>query len=371
MDNTPIIVFLGSLRVGGTQRVAVSLCNYWQSLGYTVTLVSMSGGDERSFFDVSDGVEIVRLGGNYNRWGSLSNIIKVIQKCRNIRRFLKVNPNARIISLMAHVNILVLLSSIGIGSRIIVSERNYPPMMKVSKLIYVARLLLYPLAHKVVMQTNDGLTWLRAKIPLCSGVTIANPLTSSLNKSTGSVVSPEKLVGPNEQIVLAVGRLESQKNFQLLIDVFLDSGLMNRGWKLVILGEGAERGILESKIKSKGAQRAIVLPGVVSNLGDWYAAASIFVMTSRYEGFPNALLEAMSAGNAVISTDCKTGPSELIVNGMNGILVDPDLANSELVFQLRLLADSAEIRQLLALNARYVNESYSMRWISEQWLSHF
>lgn len=189
-------------------------------------------------------------------------------------------------------------------------------------------------------------------------------------KYIGMIV-PDLLLERRDLLVLAVGRLEYEKNFQLLIGSFSQADLGKAGWKLVILGEGLERAMLERTVRELRLSDHVFLPGSEQNLNVWFERADIFALTSRFEGFPNALLEAMSAGTAVVSVDCKTGPNELIEHGYNGLLVNESTGVEGVAEALRALASDAELRALFAERSSYVNSKFALPLIAAQWIGAF
>ena len=166
--------------------------------------------------------------------------------------------------------------------------------------------------------------------------------------------------------VLAIGRLNEQKGFDLLLDAFCRSGLARAGWRLVILGEGPERPALQQQATTLGIADAVALPGFVE-VGQWLKRADIFVLSSRYEGFPNALLEAMQMQRACISFDCPSGPRDLIENDRDGLLVPPrDVA--ALSEALQCLAADPALRSRLGAEASKVGERFSAASVYAKWL---
>jgi glycosyltransferase involved in cell wall biosynthesis len=168
--------------------------------------------------------------------------------------------------------------------------------------------------------------------------------------------------------VLGIGRLVHQKGFDFLVEAFHRSGLAQIGWKLVILGEGDQRPTLIQLAKVAGIYHALEMPGHVDNVGAWLEKAEIFVLPSRYEGFPNALIEAMQLGCAVVSFDCPSGPSDLIQHGQNGLLVPAEDIDA-LAVALRRLGNDRSLRLQIGSKAVGVNERFSPDEIYGRWLA--
>ena len=168
------------------------------------------------------------------------------------------------------------------------------------------------------------------------------------------------------RLILAIGRMTEQKGFDLLLDAFYRSDLAQKGWHLTILGEGPERSALEQQATKLGVADVVSLPGFV-DVGQWLGRSDIFVLSSRYEGFPNALMEAMQMHRACVSFDCPSGPRELIESDRNGLLIPPQdvIALSE---ALQRLAADPVLRRRLGAEASKIGEQFSPALVYAKWL---
>jgi glycosyltransferase involved in cell wall biosynthesis len=170
-----------------------------------------------------------------------------------------------------------------------------------------------------------------------------------------------------KKVILAVGRLNHIKRFDLLIESF--KKVKNRdGWKLVILGDGEDREKLESLIVSLEMSHEVLLEGKVKNVDEYMKKSSIFILTSKHEGFPNALCESMMYGMAPISFDCETGPSEIIDSGVNGLLIKNG-DRSQLIESIENLISDIELREKFSKNALKITEKLDQDNIIEEWQS--
>ena len=220
--------------------------------------------------------------------------------------------------------------------------------------------MLYPFADTVVVQTDSVAAWARRFLPDRKVQVIPN-FVPALPPATSTDQR-------NSNELLAVGRLSRVKGFDLLLRAFEVSGLNGTGVRLTILGEGPERASLESLAGELGIAEAVSLPGIVQDPERWMAQCALFVLPSRYEGFPNALLEAMAMGCAVVAADCPSGPRELVLDGENGLLVPPENVEA-LAAALKALMGDAGLRQRLGERAVFVRQRFAREAIIGRWES--
>jgi glycosyltransferase involved in cell wall biosynthesis len=168
------------------------------------------------------------------------------------------------------------------------------------------------------------------------------------------------------RILLGVGRLEKQKGFDRLLNAFSSLSSRYPDWGMVILGEGALRAELEKQATALGIAARVRLPGAVGNIGQWYEAADLYALTSRFEGFPNTLLEALACGVPAVAVDCETGPGEILRDGTDGLLIPQDHPKA-LADALKRLMRDAELRNRFSRHAVAVRERFAVERIVEQW----
>jgi glycosyltransferase involved in cell wall biosynthesis len=153
--------------------------------------------------------------------------------------------------------------------------------------------------------------------------------------------------------------LDEGKQFDRLIEAFSRLAIRHADWDLVILGEGAERENLEGVIELLDLNSRVRMPGRCGNVGDWYERADLYVMSSRFEGFPNTLAEAMAYGCAAVSYDCDTGPRDIIRNEVDGLLVRPVGDVSALAEALDKMMGNEALRKDMGIRAIEVRERFS------------
>jgi glycosyltransferase involved in cell wall biosynthesis len=358
-----IVVVISSLAGGGAERVAIDLCRYLRDAGRSVTLLTLSG-DDPDTYAVPEGVRRARLEIRKSAGSIFETIRFFFGQITAIRRSIVAEKPDVVVSFLDQTNVRVLVSSPGTGIPVIVAERTDPRHHFVRKAWRVARWLVYPMASLVLVQTSDVARWFRRTTPVRRLAIIPNAVRYQEDLRLTRVEDPT----PRPfNVICAMGRLGPEKGFDLLLDAFGRSGLIMDGWRLEIMGEGGERDVLSRRAEALGILQALSLPGRIDGIGPRLAAADIFVLSSRYEGFPNALLEAMQMGKACVSFDCQSGPRDLIEDGRNGLLVPAEDVDG-LSAALKRLASDAGLRRRLGAEAASVVEQFSPVRVYGRWL---
>jgi len=262
--------------------------------------------------------------------------------------------------------ILALLAAQGTRTRVIAAERTYPPLTDSNRPWRFLRWLLYRFADGVTVQTVASAAWMRRHVPTRRLAVIPNAIHLPL-PAGDPIQDPLLHIPEGTRVILNAGRLVPLKGQALLIRSVAPLLAANREWMLVIAGEGPERAALVTLIESLGMAGRIMLVGAVGNMADWYQRAEIFVLSSRFEGFPNALLEAMAHGCACVSLDIEAGPRDLIELGLNGLLVDPAEATGGVKRAVGRLLEDESLRNRLSATARSVVEKFAFDRIVLEW----
>lgn len=357
-----ILLMLSSQGGGGAERVVSHLAAAWVEEGREVHLLLTHAGGRQESYPLPLEVAIHPLAPEVHGRSPLQQL----RRLRLLRRHIRdLRPDV-VLAFLTNVNVAAVLGTRGLGIPVVVSERIYPPLFPVAPWLHRMRRLAYPRADRVVVQSEAAAQWVGEHCPGARVCVLPNPLVLPLAAGPG-VLDPCRWVADDERLLLACGRLDGQKSFDVLLDAWSLLGAATEGWRLVILGEGAERGALEARARRLGIMRRVALPGWAGNPAEWYARADLFVLCSRYEGFPNVLLEAMAYGLCCVSSDCPTGPGELIVDGSNGVLV-PMPAPAEAFAQALapLLASPAE-RQALGRRARERAADFAAARVVPRW----
>lgn len=352
-----ILWVISSLSCGGAERVVSELASAFSDRNYSVGVLTLSE-PESDHYRLDDRVERIALNVIWDSKSMWQRLYSNWHRSRMIRAAIRRFRPDVVVSFIEQNNVRVLAATLGLPVPVVVSERIDPRRYPVGRAWNAARRLLYPLAARVVVQTNALIDWAKT-------VTDARRVCAIPN-FVRALPPPPPDEARERGRVLAVGRLAEQKGFDLLLRAFASSGWAARGVRLTILGEGPERQSLEALANQLGIAQAVEMPGVVQYPEDRMARATIFVLPSRYEGFPNALLEAMAMGCPVIAADCDSGPREIIRHGVNGLLVPVEDVDA-LAVALHKLFDDPALRARLGAEAVKVRDRYSRDSIVEQW----
>jgi glycosyltransferase involved in cell wall biosynthesis len=334
------------------------MANYWASRGWAeVTLITLSGPGETPFFRLHPAVRYRPLGVEAESLAPVRAVANNLGRVGRLRAAIVASQPLAVISFLDRANVLTLLAAAGLGLPVVVAERIDPRHRVLGHSWRAMRQLTYPAASRVVAQTESALAyfppWIQRR-----GLVIPNPV----QPPPGFTAAPDA----PPPVVMAMGRLERQKGFDLLIDAFARVAPAHPEWRLEIWGQGPLRERLEAQAADLGLGDRVRLPGVTRRPGAAMEGAGLFVLSSRYEGFPNALCEAMACGLPAISFDCPSGPREIIRDGEDGVLVPAGDVAGLAAAMGRLMGDGAE-RARLAARAPDVNNRFGMTKVMGIW----
>lgn len=359
-ETKSLTIIISELSAGGAQRVVSILANYWANKGWDVTILCFDDGGKPPFYPLDPKVTCLPLNIAQKSVSLIDAISNNINRILVLRKALRKNPSQPVISFISETNILALFAGMGLGRPIIVSERVDPNFSCRNQWWKTLRNRTYPLASKVVLQMNSSISCFSSKIQRKITV-IPNPVIKpDLDEEYPRNHSEKK-------VLLAMGRLAEQKGFDLLLRAFAEVSPKFSDWTLHIWGEGSLKKSLEQMRDQLNLHDKVQLPGLTTKPNEIMRMADIFVMSSRYEGFPNVLVEAMVCGLPVISFACH-GPKDLIRDGVDGVLIPPEDVPA-LASGLEKLMNDEEKRRQLSVRSTEVLERFGLEKVTAKWES--
>ncbi|CAA9891293.1 Glycosyltransferase family 4 protein [Candidatus Methylobacter favarea] len=360
-----LLIFISSMAGGGAERVSANLANYWAAKEWDITIVTLAQ-QRLDFYDLHPAVKRIALDLAGESANALAGLLRNVRRVLALRRVLRQLQPDIALGMMTTADVLLALAAWRLPMlRTVGAERNHPPQMPLGYLWETLRSHTYGLLNAVTALSREGKDWIKTHTNAQQVTVIPNAVTWPLPRQEPRM-NPNALCRSERQLLLAVGRLEAQKGFDWLIEAFSTLADKHSDWDLVILGEGSLRTTLEGQVRASGLDQRIFLPGRAGNVGEWYESADLYVMSSRFEGFPNTLVEAMAHGLAAVSFDCDTGPRDIIRQELDGLLVPPGNI-AELTTALDRLMSDALTRQHFAERAVEVRERFSMARIAGMW----
>lgn len=360
-SSRPIALFLPSLNGGGAERVFVTLANeFSRQVSRPVHLVmARSGGILAD--DVDPAVRVVDLGRS-----------RVMTSLLPLVAYLHAERPQVLLSTMWEANIVALLARklARVELRAVIREANIlrqAPEEGIGPLKQaLARLLmkqLYPGADAMVVIADDVLSTLQAAgiEPCPNRIHIGNPVGI---REPSAMQAPVCCLTQGRPYICSVGRLVEQKGFDTLIAAF--SRLSDRELDLVVLGEGPLRERLTEQARRLGIAHRVHLPGFIKHPGSIVSQTRLFVSSSRWEGFPNAIMEALSVGAPVVATSCPGASCDILASGRYGHLVpqdDPDALAAAM--ELALVQPASTPVARIARSRQYAPDRIARRYLSE------
>ena len=351
-----IAFVIPSLGPGGAERVATLLCNFWAGAGHAVTLITFEGDDTAPFYPLDRRVAVRKLAASAGSGSArfLNNINRV-SRLRVLLR--ELCPDA-LVAFTTDANVISLLATLGSKIPVVISERNQLDRPGLASVHRLARRITYPFADAVVVQTEDIASWMRGRFRVPVHV-VPNPVRVPDSNSPG--------VAKGQPLIIGVGRLTAQKGFDILIEAFARVAAKHLDWRLVIYGEGPDRKELETLRDALALQGKVSFPGLTRNIDTAFVEAGLFALPSRFEGYPNALLEALAAGLPVIATSAPGGASEILENGKYGLLVAPGDATALASALEKMMSDPA-LRAGYGAQASKAVAELNVDTIGRRWL---
>jgi GalNAc-alpha-(1->4)-GalNAc-alpha-(1->3)-diNAcBac-PP-undecaprenol alpha-1,4-N-acetyl-D-galactosaminyltransferase len=340
---------------GGSSRAAVDLANHFASRGHSVCLPGLARTGEWHY-DLDEGVEPVELTRNAPLEKSWKIWAQTVTKLRSLLR--RVRPDV-VFSIGALPNFVAIAANAGLRAPLVLSERADPAVME-GRRYPLFRNLVYRFqrADAFVVLTEEAAAVARGWMADERVHVIPNPVPAS------AVARPPG--GCGERTVLAVGRLVPQKGFDMLLNAWALIAGSHPGWRLRIVGEGADRPLLEAQVARLGLGDTVELPGFDPNPFAQMARAELFVLSSRYEGFAHVLVEAMACALPVVAMDSPSGPRGIVRDGVDGFITPRGDVPALAAAMSKLIGDPA-LRDTIGARARDGTDRFSPERVWRMW----
>ena len=330
------------------------MANYWSERGLQVSLATWSGPEVVDFYRVDPAIQRIWLNVPAPNTSAIAKLRSNLMRVRKLRGILRSSEPDAVLSFIDWPNVLTILAATGLKVRTVVSERIHPAYHAgVTWPWKLLRRIFYRRADAVVAQTGVVARWLELNCK-ANTYTIPNPLRKL------PVVRAHR-----RSLILAVGRLYHQKGFDILLRAFAKIRHDVNDWKVMIVGVGPEYDHLMGLIRELDIADRVSIVEPVKNIESLMSSAGLVVQPSRFEGFPNVVLEAMGMGAPVISADCPSGPSEIIEEGVNGLLVPVDDVTALSLAMVECISNP-QLRERLGNNAVKVRERFQQENIMQQ-----
>ncbi len=347
-----ILFYMNSIHFGGAERVIVNLANKFSDRDYEVIFVTSFKCNEE--YTLQNKINrLILEEKDIQQSFFKKNFFRTIK----LRKVCKIEKPDIVISFMAEPNFRAIVATMFLGIRTLISVRNDPNKEYPNRLFRLISKILYPLASGCVFQTEDAQKWFSKGIQKKSKI-ILNHVDEKFYKVN--------FKGKRKNIV-TVGRLEPQKNHKLLIEAFSKIANDFLDENLVIYGDGSQVQKLGKLTKKLGIEDRVIFMGATKEIQEKIKDAKVFVLSSDYEGLPNVVMEAMTLGLPVISTDCPCGgPRMLIGNNKSGILVE--VCNTEeMVNAMRKILSDSAFAECLSNNAKITARKFEPDKVFKQW----
>lgn len=330
---------------GGVERMVTTVMNALVARGHSVSLLTWDKAEAVSFYPMSPEITWYQLDlGNASvKAGKLLKLRRAVA----VRKLMRWNKTDIIVCFQDGPFIALRAYTAGMGIPVIAAERNAPTRfdhtsaarrqnLTYNALRFAKRILVQCESYRVLYPV-----FLHKRI-----VTIPNPVFTAIGYA-----QPELPNADGRFRILSVGRLSYQKNYPVLVEAFAAVASTFPEWDLVLVGDGDDRAKLEGLIAEKGLANRISMPGTSASVSNWYISSHLFCLASRWEGFPNALAEALAHGLPSVGFAGCAGVRDLISSGENGLLAEGNGDPKTFAKTLEMLMGSVEERQVMGINA--------------------
>lgn len=361
---------------GGMERVLTDKVNYL-SKNYNVKIITTDmAEDAHTFYTLSPSVEVIRLNIHFNKIFTLP-LFKRVVKNNQLLKLYKTQLENFLVNEKIDICISMGAKELEFFSKlespcVKIFEAHFNPKVRSSFLKGSKR---SSLLWQLIGRFRDW-QYLQQTKSLDQIVVLTKSAQTEWEKTHNNVClinnpSPFETIGDKIDFkeykrAIAIGRLEDQKGFDLLIESWRNVYSKYPNWKLDIFGEGSKKDLLQKKINENNLDQVITLKGITRNVQHELLTSDFYVMSSRYEGLPMVLLESIANGLPIVSFDCPTGPAEIIENNDCGILV-LNGSIKDLTEKIIYMIESVEVRKKMSTIAIEKSKKYSIELIMRQW----
>ena len=350
-----IVFYIATLTRGGAERVIVSLANYFYRQGYEVWLATLE--EDEGLYPIEDGIRRVVF--KYSQRGGLLGRIRAAKRrITGLRRLLKTTQAQALVSFIGKTNLRAVLAALGTKTKVFLSVRSAPEREYAGALQRLLAKGLFCLADGIVFQ-SEGAKGFFPKTAQKKSRILYNPLSPEFIRPLFS--------GKRRDEIVTVGRMDEVKNHALLIGAFAIVKESYPGLRLTIYGDGEQMEAVKEQARALGLSESVNLPGDCGGIAEKIQDARIFVLSSNYEGMPNAVAEAFALGIPVVSTDCPSGGAKMLIGDEErGLLVPVGDAEAMAAAILRIL-DHPELEEKLRAEAYHFSETLHLDKIGQMW----
>ena len=348
--NKDIVLITSAWKMSGVYRIESELTREWQRQGHRVSIINANG---RIMHDALNAMKI-----QSEKEEPRIKPITLINRFFRLIWFFHIHKSDTIVALSITADCFAALFGLLVRNKVVISERNDPSQYPESHTYRKFRDFCFRFADVCVFQTDDARAYFSTSIQK-KGVVIPNPINDDI---------PEFDAVQREKVVMSTGRLKAQKNFPMLIRAFAEFSKQFPEYRLKIYGDGELLDELKQLADSLDIINKVDFEGFNDDIYPLMASASIFVMSSNYEGISNAMLEALAIGVPTICTDCPAGGArQMIEDGINGLLV-PVGDVKALQEAMQRVASDEGFAATLGQNGKLIRKKYPLDRIASMWI---
>ena len=337
---------------GGIERVTVNLANELIKEN-DITIVSYFKTNKKINYELNEKIKVEYLSNEKydGEPGSFKRLFKFLKSLYIVTKYFKEDESDVIIAQGMPVALMLFFLNF-MNKKIIVCEHVH--YFYYGKFIRFIRSILYKFYFKVIVLTKKDKEYFQKNL---KNVECIPNFTSYISDKTSQL---------NNKVLISVGRLEEQKGYDILINICSKFLSKYPEWKLKIFGEGNLKEKLQNQIEKSNLKNQVLLMGTTDRIEQEYLNSDIYIMSSRFEGFPMVLLEATSYSLPIISFDCPSGPSDIVEDGINGFLIR-NFNEKEMLEKIEILMNDEKLRKEMSKNCKEKIEKFSKEKILEKW----